>query len=308
MKKNKKYKLMDWDKFLLKRAKEQLSEYKNFELKNVERHHVVIKNKEGKLSLTHKLQKDHFAQPRIQFVQSLFNKINTKDLPDFSIKLNNFDSYDYDDTLSFCWARPYNKPGLLMPCWSFNKWEETIATFDKEYIPWESRLDEPYFRGADSSKDRSNIRKIVHNIYPKNVILNNPIRKPETEAMKYKLCFDLPGAKPWSVRSPYIDLSGSASVRIIHYYPKWDEKPWIQFYEDPKEMRGIFIEGNYDRPLKQEQIHYLEDELPRYIKLSLGKRSQTRAEKIREKMKQLTTQHMVNYVSYICNYIGERQD
>jgi len=189
------------------------------------------------------------------------------------------DSYGYDNDISFCWSKPYNKPGLLFPCWSFNNWENTVKEFDKHYIPWEEKLDEPYFKGQDSTKTKSNIRKIFKQMYPENVTLDDPVVSPVTDLMKYKVCFDLPGAKPWSVRTPYIDLSGSASLRVLHYYPKWGEKPWIQFYEDPKDLRGIFIEGNYDKPLKEQQIAMLQDEVPPVLNTLYGKRAQNRAEK-----------------------------
>jgi hypothetical protein len=297
-----------WDKILLKRAKEDLSAFKNFELTNVTDKHLVITNREGVFTMKYKKNVPSIFIERIENIAHLFKRINTKELPDFSIKLYIYDSYDYDETLSFSWAKPYNKPGVLFPCWSFDNWDKTVKEFDKHYVPPESRIDEPYFRGNNTTLSRSNFRQIIKSFYPNYVTLGNLlIKHPVTDLMKYKVCFDLPGAKPWSVRTPYIDLSGSASLRIFHYYPKWDEKPWIQFYEDPKDLRGIFIEGNYDKPLKQEQIEYVEQELPKHLKLLLGKRAQTRAEKIRERMRSLKNEHITQYLSFICNYVGERQ-
>jgi hypothetical protein len=302
---------MDWDKFLLKRAKEDLSAFKDFDfdIKTKTDKHVFLQNKEGKFIVKYKKEQikyNHFLE-RIKFIEDLFKKIKTEDLPDFVVKLYIYDSYGYDSDISFSWAKPYNKSGLLFPCWKFDDWENTKKKFETNYIPWEEKLDEPYFKGINSSRTRSNIRQIFHKLYPNNIILDDPVSSPVTDLMKYKVCFDLGGAKPWSVRTPYIDLSGSASLRVLHYYPKWGEKPWIQFYEDPKDLRGIFIEGNYDQPLKKEQISMLEDEVPLVLNTLYGKRAQNRAEKMREHMKSLTTKHMTNYISFICNYIGERQ-
>ena len=48
--------------------------------------------------------------------------------------------------------------------------------------------------------------------------------------------------------------------------------------------------------------------MPKQLRLLQGKRAQNRAEKMREKMKSLTTKHMLTYIKFICNYIGEKQD
>lgn len=44
--------------------------------------------------------------------------------------------------------------------------------------------------------------------------------------------------------------------------------------------------------------------MPKQLRLLQGKRAQNRA----EKMKSLTTKHMLTYIKFICNYIGEKQD
>lgn len=300
---------MDWDNFLLKRAKEDLSSYKNFNNLVTGQRFGMIQIKEGKFSLKYpgEFSKTIFFESRQRIIPYMFNT-DLSELPDCKIPIYLYDSYDYADNFSFTWAKPYNKPGLLFPCWSFYNWEKTVKEFDKAYIPWKDRSDEPYFRGADSTKKRSNIRKLFQQMYPENITLDHPVVKPIAELMNHKIVFDLPGQKPWSIRTPYINLSGSASLRVFHYYPKWGETPWIQFFEDPKDLHGIMLESNWDKPLKEEQIRQLEDELPEQIRLLHGKRAQNRAEKLREKMKTLTTQHMLNYIKFICTYIGEKQD
>jgi hypothetical protein len=300
---------MDWDKFLLKRAKEDLSMYKNYD--NVIRgtKNAIIQIKEGKFNIKYQdgFTKTVFFEARERIIPYIFKQIDLSEMPDCKIPIYTYDSYDYNNNFHFCWAKPYTKPGLLFPCWSFYNWENTVKDFDKKYIPWESRYDEPYFKGSDTTARRSGVRKLFEDMYPDNVFLDDPVFSPVTDLMKYKVVFDLPGTKPWSVRTPYIDLSGSASLRVLHYYPKWGEKPWIQFYEDPKDLRGIFIEGNYDKPLKPEQINMLKDEVPSMVNTLNGKRAQNRAEKMRDRMKSLTTKHITNYISFICKYIGERQ-
>lgn len=301
---------MDWDKFLLKRAKEDLSMYKNYNNVVTGQKYGTIQIKEGKFSLKYpgKYSEGLFFENREKMIPYVFKHIDLSELPDCKIPIYLHDSYDYHDNFYFTWAKPYNKPGLLFPCWTFYNWEKEVQEFDKHYIPWEDRLDEPYFRGGDSTRRRSEVRSIFRSMYPYNITLGDPVWKPVTDIMKYKIAFDLPGVKPWSVRTPYIDLSGSASLRILHYYPKWNEKQWIQFYEDPKDLRGIVIEGNYNKPLKEQDIHMLEEEVPKQLKTLLGKRAQQRAEKMRERIKTLTIKHIAKYISFICTYIGERQD
>jgi len=301
---------MDWDKFFLKRAKEDLSMYKNYD--NVIRgtKYAIIQIKEGKFNIKYQdgFTKTVFFEARERIIPYIFKQIDLSEMPDCKIPIYTYDSYDYNNNFHFCWARPYNKKGLLFPCWSFYNWENTVKEFDKQYIPWEEKLDEPYFKGSDSTAKRSEVRKLFKVMFPNNVILNDPVFSPVTDIMKYKVVFDLPGVKPWSVRTPYLDLSGSASLRVSHYNPNWAEKtPWIQFFEDPKDLRGISIEGNYDKSLKPEQITMLEEEVPKIVNTLYGKRAQNRAEKLRERIKTLTTTNITNYISFICNYIGERQ-
>jgi hypothetical protein len=298
---------MDWDKFLIKKAKRALNEITDFQSVIYKPPtHILIKIKNGKFELvTTERQKNDY---RTKSIKKFLEKIDLSDNNDCVIPLRTSDSYEKQSDFCFSWAKPASKKGLLFPCWSFDNWEETVKEFDMHYIPWESRIEEPYFRGKDSTIEGSNLRKIVQNFYPDNITLNDSTINPVTDLMKYKVAFDLPGGKPWSVRTPYIDLSGCASLRILHYYPRWNETPWIQFYEDDKDLNGIPIEGNYNAPINQKQINPLKKRIAETLDTLYGKRSQNRAQKIREKIKSLTTKNITNYISFILKYIGDAQD
>jgi hypothetical protein len=313
---------MDWDTALMKRAKHDLLGFKSFNNLKVKGNHAIIQIKEGKYSLKrmYKHDPDGLFYPREKYINKLLHLIDVSDLPDVQVPINLYDSYEWDGDFSFVWAKPYNKNGLLFPSWEFDEWNKKVKEFDDEYIAWDERSDTPYFKGRNTTEKSSNLRHILQDMYPEYILLDklttdNEAKykktkeyEPITTLMKHKIVFDLPGNKPWSVRTPYIYLSGSTSLRIFQYYPRWGEKQWIQFFEDPKDLHGIMIEGNYDKPLKQEQVKYLEDEMPKQLRLLQGKRAQNRAEKMRERMKSLTTKHMLTYIKFICNYIGEKQD
>jgi hypothetical protein len=301
---------MDWDKFLLKRAKDDLSMFDNFDSIKKTKKHCIIRVKEGRFSLKCPEGYDMFGilQPREKFIQTMFNKLDLTDIQDCTIPVNMYDSYDWDSGFSFIWAKPYNKRGILFPYLLFERWDSIQKDFNT-YIPWTDRSNEPYFKGSDNLtlKKRSNIRGVLRDMYPQNIILDNPLRDPETQLMKHKLVFDIPGAKPWSVRSAFISLSGSASVRIIQYNPGWDEKKWIQFYEEPEDIKGIELAQSYDKPLTQDNLDYLKKSIDQCKVSYLTKPYQLSAEKERKRMMSLKTHHILKYISYICNYIGQKQ-
>jgi hypothetical protein len=301
---------MDWDKFLLQKAKDDLSAFKDFDNIKETKKHCIIHIKEGKLKLKCPEGYDMFGifQPREQFIQNMFNKIDLTEIQDCIIPVNMYDSYDWDGGFSFLWAKPYNKKGLLFPYLLFDKWDSIQKDFSN-YIPWSERSNEPYFKGSDNLtlKKRSNIRRILRDMYPQNIILDNPLREPETQLMKYKLVFDIPGAKPWSVRSAFIALSGSSSIRIIQYNPGWQEKTWIQFYEEPEDIKGIVLAQSYNKPLTKEHLEYLNESVE-VCKIELIKSPyEKKAFKEREKLMSLKTEHILKYISTICNYIGKKQ-
>jgi len=314
---------MDWDTVLMKRAKQDLEMFDTFNKIKIDNTYGVIIIKDGKFNYkrNYKHNPEELMYPREMHVKQMFKMIDTSDLPDVQIPVHLMDSYDWAGNFSFVWAKPYSKKGLLFPSWEFDDWDTKVKNFNNAYIPWKDRSDEPYFKGRDTTFPTSNIRKILRGLFPDYIHLDpiifteneakykqNKTYEPTTNLIKHKIVLDIPGTKPWSVRTPYIYLSGSASLRIFHYYPRWNEKPWIQFFEEPKDLHGLMLESNWEKPLKEEQIEYLQDEMPKQFRLLHGKRAQNRAEKMREKMKSLTTKHMLTYIKFICNYIGEKQD
>ena len=247
---------------------------------------------------------------RKKVIFDLVSKMNHKSIPDCQIPVYIGDSYGWeDDNIHFCWSKPYGKKGLLFPSWEFIDWESTKKKFNDEYIPWTKRERGPYFIGVDNSDKKSNIRKIIRDLYPENFRLlkkDETYREPPTNLMKYKTVFELPGNTPWSGRSVVVALSGSSSIRIHHYYPKWDEGPWFQFFEDPTEFDGINLEGNYNNPFPSDKIPLLKDAIDDEIAKAL--RRHATAKSIRERMMKLTTDHMVKYLEYIFTEVGKRQN
>ena len=300
---------MDWDSFLLDRANTDLKMYKNFDNIVKDDKHINVRIKDRKLYLPKikKTQNNDIFINRYEFIENILNKCNLENIQDCTIPIYIHDSYDSnDDIFSFCWSKPYTKKGLLFPCWSFNDWEKIVKEFDNHYVEWKDRSNDPYFVGANTSRSRSNIRTIMQKIYPEHVIIEPKKRHPIFQLMDHKLAFDLGGVKPWSVRSPYIALSGCVPIKIIQYYSKWHENTWIQFYENPSEIDGLIIDANYDQPLKEDVVNGLEDKVNALIKNNLKKWQKARA--IRERMRKLKTNNIINYLEYIFNYIGNKQN
>ena len=301
---------MDWDKFLTERANEHLMQFRDFDNIRETKKHCIIHIKEGKLKMKCPEGYDMFGifELREKLIQSMFNKLDLSEIQDCIIPVNMYDSYDWDGEFSFVWAKPYNKRGLLFPYLLFDKWDSIKKDFSN-YIPWSERSNEPYFKGSDNLtlKKRSNIRGILRDMYPQNIILDNPLRDLETELMKHKLVFDIPGAKPWSVRSAFIGLSGSSSIRIIQYNLSWQEKSWIQFFEEPKDIKGIVLAQSYSKPLEKEHLKYLNESIDLCKTELIKPQYEKQAFKEREKLMSLKTEHILKYISTICNYIGKKQ-
>lgn len=301
---------MDWNTFLTKRAKHDLELCSDLNSIIQSDKHVYIVVKEGKCTVEAPYKffswRERTFKPRKDFIEKFMTQIDFSDSPDCKIPLRVSDSYEYTCKLSFSWAKPANKPGLLFPCWSFTNWEDTVKEFDTHYVEWDKRYDEGYFKGQDSSCTTTNLRKIVQDIFPSFIDLDSKVISPITDMQKYKVAFDLPGYAPWSVRTPFINLSGCASLRILLYDTKRNEEPWIQFFEH--DIHGIFIEESTAEHIPEKRKLKLAYEMNTEFNKSLGKRAQYKAEKLRQSMRSLTTKHMLTYVQYICNFVGEKQD
>jgi hypothetical protein len=230
---------------------------KNFKMKKADGLLIISNNQ---ISLFAEKVKNHpglaqIGTERIEFVKSLLKGIIKKghNLPDLIVPFNIGDSYMYDyNGPYFCWSKPINKNGLLFPHWNFKDWNSTVRKFKDASLPWNERKQGPFFRGNDTTRKKSNIRKVLSKHFS-SIILTPPFNKPPTEMCEYKYIFDIAGGKPWSIRSPFAELSQAHIIRPLQFYSKWDEKPWVQFY-DVNEPTGFKLDTNYDKPLTNETL------------------------------------------------------
>lgn len=297
-----------WTSFLKKRADEDLGMYDTFEIStNLGDKYLYIKIKDGNITLKNE---KNVNDRRDNIVKYFISKMNTKNIPDCEIPIYIADSYGWQDKhIHFCWSKPQGKKGILFPSWEFKNWENVKQNFTDEYIPWTERERGPYFIGKNSTKQHTNLRKIIQELYPEHVRIleeKDTYREPPTNLMKYKLAFNLPGYKPWSIRSALIDLAGCSQVAIYQYYSKWKEGPWYQFFEDPNTFDGVFLEGNYNTSFPNKKIPLLKTELDNEIDKAIKRHAKAKAN--RERMMKLTTDHIVSYLEYIFTEVGKKQN
>jgi hypothetical protein len=254
---------------------------------------IVIKN--GVIRIVQKVKDSELMKvysSRFETIQkllvSLQPKLKNKKFPDISIPIYTGDNFlwDYNGPY-FCYAKPQNKNGLLFPHWNFVNWDLTKKTFEECNLPWKERINDIYFKGDATSKVHSQIREKLATIYP-SIKLSGPF-EPPTTMCKYKYVFDLPGRLPWSVRSPILELTGSHPIRFLLYYKKWDEKPWVQFYEY-KEPGGLHIDINYNKPLSNENI----EKIKTYVSKFQHKRSLHKSDLV-----ELTEEDIAYYLNYL---------
>ena len=302
-----------WKTFLQKRADKDLSMYSDFsvpKLSQQEKERVLlVEIRKGKYRLVDKTS--YRTNPykdigsRLDVIEYYMNKLNLTAVPDCTIAFYLWDSYGEEFSFPhFSWAKPHNKKGLLFPCWTFEKWDSVVSHADKHNVPWKEKASDGYFKGSNVTLERSKIRSIMQKIFPEYVKLNAP-HEPWTEMFKHKLLFDIPGWKPWSVRSPLIALSGSVPLRFLQYYPKWNEDVWIQFYEDVEEIRENAIEilGNYDKEFIPSKDFL--DEVQ--TKVAGTARRWRRAQRIQKEMSELKEEDIVLYLEYLIKEFAIRQ-
>jgi hypothetical protein len=123
---------------------------------------------------------------------------------------------------------------------------------------------------------------------------------------KHKILFDIAGHKPWSVRSPLIALSGSVPLRLLQYYPKWNEEHWIQFYEDPLEItdNALMITQNYDKEfiVSKEFVEACHQTLAGSL------RKWNKAKSVQKRMMELKEEDIVFYLEYLITQIADKQN
>jgi len=147
----------------------------------------------------------------------------------------------------FSFSTPANKHYPLIPDntfmeFSFEKrfgqgdnWDKSKKVFAENIMekPTDKRL---YFRGKDTTKYRTNLRRILYDIQDSKLMKidlleeNNMKYIPMYEFSKYKYLLDLPGQYEWSNRFPRLFLCNRLVVKInntIIQYP--EEKEFIAF-------------------------------------------------------------------------------
>jgi Glycosyl transferase family 90 len=303
-----------WKSLLKKRADTDLSMYSDFSVPKLSKQDrqkvVLIEITKGKYNVLDKASykdspyKDMITN-RISVIEYYLKKL---DLSDISCVLAFYVWDSYGEEFSFphfSWAKPHNKKGLLFPCWTFKNWDEVINEAETSLVPWKDKKTDAYFKGSGKTTPRSKIRQTMQKIFPDYVKLDGA-HEPWTEMFKHKILFDIPGHKPWSLRSPLIALSGSVPMRILQYYPKWNEDVWIQFYEDPEEIRdgAIEIKANYDK----EFIPSKEFEEVCHQTLEGSLRKWKRAQRIQKRMMELKEEDIVFYLEYLIKQFAEKQN
>ena len=304
-----------WKTILQKRADTDLSMYSDFSIPSISKQEkeriVLVEITRGKYTVVDKNSyrtngyKDMIPN-RISVIEYFLKKMNLSEVPDCTIPFYCWDSYG-DEFLfpHFSWAKPQNKKGLLFPCWTFKNWDAVVDEAKEAQVPWKDKQPDAYFKGSGKTSYKSEIRTTMQKIFPDYIKLDEP-QEHWTEMFKHKVLFDIGGGKPWSVRSPLIALSGSVPLRILQYYPKWNEDVWIQFYEDPSEIRenAIEITQNYYKkfiPSKEfvEECHET---------LAGSLRKWKRAQSIQKRMMELKEEDIVFYLEYLIKEIAKRQN
>jgi hypothetical protein len=304
-----------WKTFLQKRADTDLAMYSDFsvpKLSQQERQKVVlVEINRGKYTVIDKNSYKNnpyqdMMQNRIDIIEYYLKELDLSTISDCTIPFYLWDSYG--DELSFphfSWAKPHNKKGLLFPCWSFKNWNSVVDEAKEKQVMWKEKEPDAYFRGSSKTTPRSKIRSTMQKIFPDYIKLDQA-NEPWTEMFKHKVLFDIGGHKPWSVRSPLIALSGSVPVRLLQYYPNWGEDVWIQFYEDPKEIRdnAIEITQNYDKEFSSSK-EFIET---CHQTLEGSLRKWKRAQSTQKKMMELKEEDIVFYLEYLLKEFAERQN
>ena len=156
---------------------------------------------------------------------------------------------EYQDLPFFVFAKPQNRNGILFPdntffCHLFENKCENWDTIKKivinkcNSISIKDKIDEMYFKGANTGKDKHNLRYMLSQ--EKKLPLTVKIFEnytPMYSFCKYKYLLNLPGHQPWSYRFKYLFLMNSLviNVSVIKHYTD-NEKlekndKWLSFFD-----------------------------------------------------------------------------
>ena len=170
-------------------------------------------------------------------------------------------SYEYQDLPFFVLAKPQNRKGILFPDDTFfcHKFENECDDWDTikktiinkcNNISIKDKIDEIYFKGANTGKDKHNLRFMLSQ--EKNLPLNIKLSEkytPMYSFCKYKYLLNLPGHQPWSYRFKYLFLMNSfiINVAVIQHYNEFEKnEKWLNFFDVIFEPNTDYIEIEYN--------------------------------------------------------------
>ena len=170
-------------------------------------------------------------------------------------------SYEYEDLPFFVLAKPRNRKGILFPDDTFfcHKFENECDDWDTikkividkcNNISIKDKIDEIYFKGANTGKDKHNLRFMLSQ--EKNLPLNIKLSEkytPMYSFCKYKYLLNLPGHQPWSYRFKYLFLMNSfiINVAVIQHYNEFEKnEKWLNFFDVILEPDTDYIEIEYN--------------------------------------------------------------
>jgi hypothetical protein len=186
----------------------------------------------------------------------------------------------------FGYAKEHNKNGILIPDWTFfypyksnikENWNKQKYNIIKkcELTNFNDKKDIIFFQGANTSSNYHDSRKtdIRNNlkIESKNnnkmiILLNSKIQSSPSDWCNYRYLYDLPGARPWSVRLKELFLTKSLIIKVdVKNY-------WINFYSNifiPNEdYIQLFFKETTNKSIKKKEaskIYNLTNKIIMYI-------------------------------------------
>lgn len=165
-------------------------------------------------------------------------------------------SYEHQDFPFIIMAKPKNKKGILIPDNTFEchnvpgseceRWSKTVDICKKNQVELKNKKNKIFFIGANTDKNRQNIRENLYKLSNKQIIYGIKTDKLPLEIhlskrihicdfSNYKYLLNLPGNQPWSYRFKYLFLMNSVVINIdvrqkYKYLNKFNDT-WINFFD-----------------------------------------------------------------------------
>jgi hypothetical protein len=167
--------------------------------------------------------------------------------------------YQFQDLPFFCITKPEKRNGILIPDNTFlrhppnandNNIEGGAMDWDTtkkkayEYCKTKSyKKNVIYFKGANTTKHRHDIRGIFSRLKNENLPLQINLDSsytPSWEFCNYKYLLNLPGNQPWSFRKKFLLMLPSLVIDIVvmPYYDSDHPGEWVNFFDN------LFIPNN----------------------------------------------------------------